>query len=570
VAPDATEGPLIGQVVGDAYRITRLIGSGGMGTVYEATHLRLPKRVAIKCLNRDLTRNQEAFGRFQREAVLATSLGNRHIVEVVDFNYLPDGSPYMVMEYLDGEGLAACLERRGRLEPAEVLEICGQVVAALSAAHKQDVVHRDLKPDNIFLCPSDEGVFVKLLDFGVSKIRGAEQNLTGDLAMLGTPAYMSPEQARGDARAVDHRADVYALGAVVYEMLTGQVAFGGETVYEVVTKIATQMPPPMHLLVPGLPPAADAAVRRALSKDPAERPDSAVELLRLLTAAFEGESIPAVDLDAALEPHPGDLEALPTVIAAAPVLPPEEAVVTAAAMAPIDPAAYAQPDFLATTAKSPGPLTEPAYPLPPEAEAPALDARTAIQASPFPAETFVDQRVTDRMPQVRRSRAGLIVVGVVTLLAAAVAVVVWVMTQPRPRGPVAEALVPAEDAAPAPASLPSPAPSAKPGEEPEAAAKEPEEVPQVRLTLKVTPPKAKVLLDGEPVSGAKVVTSRSAIPRKLEASAPGYQSKTFTVVPSEDRVVRIELRKARAGGRPGRTKAPPPGAGRTIVVPPRP
>jgi eukaryotic-like serine/threonine-protein kinase len=569
----AADDSLIGQVLGDAYRVTRMIGEGGMGTVYEATHLRLPKRVAIKCLNRDLLRNQEAFARFQREAVMASSLGNRHIVEVVDFNYLPDGSPYMVMEYLDGEMLSARLHRRGRLEPAEVLEICGQVASALSTAHKQNVVHRDLKPDNIFLCPSDEGEFVKLLDFGVSKIRGGEQNLTGDLAMLGTPSYMSPEQARGDARAVDHRADVYALGAVVYEMLTGEVAFGGETVYEVVTKIATQMPPPMHLLVPGLPPSADAVVRLALSKDPTARPESAAELLRLLTAAFEDEATEAFDLSAG-EPHPADLEALPTVIAAAPVLPAEEA--TAAVVTPPveETAAFAQPDYLATTAERPGLFTQPAYAeAAPEVEPPALDARTAISASPYGAETFVDQRVTDRMPQVRRSRAGPIVVALVTVVVAAVGVVVWLMPHPRPHAPGAEtAPLVAEDAgpAPAPASLPAAAAAAAPTPAP--AADEPEpaepETPKVRLKLKVTPAKAKVLLDGEPVTGAEVATARSAIPRKLEASAPGYQPKTVTVVPSEDRVVRIDLRKA-GRARPPRAKAPPPRP-RTIMVPPRP
>jgi serine/threonine-protein kinase len=549
--PGAEVDPLIGQVLGDAYRVTRLIGVGGMGAVYEAAHLRLPKRFAIKCLHRELTRNQDAFARFQREAELATSLGNRHIVEVLDFNVLPDGSPYMVMEFLEGEGLSARLEREGRIAPREALDICAQVVSALAAAHKQNVVHRDLKPDNIFLCPGDEGAFVKLLDFGVSKIRGdTEQNLTGDLAMLGTPSYMAPEQARGEARAVDQRADVYALGAVVYEMLTGQTAFGGDTVYEVVTKIATQMPPIMHDVVPGLPPGADAVVRRALAKEPALRPESAVEFLRELTAAIEADEAPlAGDLDH----HPADLEGVPTSISPAPVLPPDES-----PYAPGPPPAYAP-------GVPPG-YAPPGPPFPPEVE-PALDVHTAITRSPFDAEAPVDQRVTDRMPAVRRSWVGLVVALVVTLAGAGAAVWLWLLPNPSLHAPGPTPGAAAGEAAPAtdptPAVTPKPAAAEEPDAPPAAAA----EGPKVRLRLKVTPPHARVLLDGDPVTGPEVVTPRSAIPRRFEASAPKYQTQTVSVVPSEDRVVRIDLRRPRA--RAARPKAPPPNA-RTIVVPPRP
>jgi serine/threonine protein kinase len=554
VEPVAEDDPLIGQVLGDAYRITRLIGVGGMGAVYEAAHLRLPKRFAIKCLHKELTRNQDAFLRFQREAELATSLGNRHIVEVLDFNILPDGSPYMVMEYLDGEGLAARLERQGRLEPREALDICSQVVSALSAAHKQNVVHRDLKPDNIFICPGDEGEFVKLLDFGVSKIRGdTDQNLTGDLAMLGTPSYMSPEQARGDAKAVDHRADVYALGAVVYEMLTGQLAFGGETVYEVVTKIATQMPPLMHVVVPGLPPAVDAVVRQALAKDPAERPESAADFLRELTAAFEGDEAPAVAVAAGavddLDRHPADLEGVPTSISVAPVPPVEESPYASAAPAAADPSTFAPPGYQLPTL---------------EVEPQALDVHTAIMPSPFGAETSVDQRVTDRMPAVRRSWVGLIVTVLVTVVAAVLGVWLWLTPNPVPLAPAGVDAAPA--AAPTGTATPKPALAEEP-DSPAAVADADDAAPKVRLKLKVTPAGARVLLDGEPVKGTEVVTSRSAIPRRFEASAPKYQTQTVSVVPSEDRVVRIDLKRPRQ--KAARPKGPPPRP-RTIVVPPRP
>src|SRR5262245_31570175 len=269
--------PLVGQVLGGAYRITRLIGRGGMGAVYEAAHLRLPKRFAVKFLQRDLPKDKEAFARFQREAEIASSLGNRHIAEVVDFNSTPDGSPYMVMEFLEGEDLSTRLRASGRLTLDAATSVCGQIASGLGAAHRRGIVHRDLKPENIFLCPSDDGTdFIKLLDFGISKIRGAQKTITGDMMMLGTPAYMSPEQARGDAKHIDERTDVYALGAVMFEALTGRPAFDGESVYAILMKIANEMPPLLHEVAPEVPAEVDVVIRRAMAKDPAQRQPSVV------------------------------------------------------------------------------------------------------------------------------------------------------------------------------------------------------------------------------------------------------------------------------------------------------
>jgi serine/threonine-protein kinase len=240
-----------------------------------------------------MAKDDQAFERFKREAEIASSLGNRHIVEVLDFNTLPpgapfmEGSPYMVMEFLVGEDLATRLTRQGRLSLPETNHILGQVVSALDAAHSRGIVHRDIKPENIFLCRvDDEDDFVKLLDFGLSKIRGAQKRLTANLSVLGTPWYMSPEQARGDAD-LDHRTDIYAFGVVLYQVLTGRVPFDGENVYGVLTQIATQPPPPPTRFVPGLPPRLEAAVLKSLSKRPIDRFSTAGELWEEAVAAME-------------------------------------------------------------------------------------------------------------------------------------------------------------------------------------------------------------------------------------------------------------------------------------------
>jgi len=271
--PDAPAGPdpLIGQVIGGAYEVVRLLGAGGMGNVYEARHTRLPKRFAIKVVKGDLAKDEAAFERFKREAEIASSLGNKHIVEVLDFNILPDGSPYMVMEFLTGEDLAGRLGRQKRLRPEEANLILGQVVSALDAAHARGIVHRDIKPENIFLAQlDDDSEFVKLLDFGLSKIRGSQKRLTANLSVLGTPWYMSPEQARGDAD-LDHRTDIYALAVVLYQVLCGRVPFEGENVYGVLTQIATQPPPPITRFAPEVPRELESVLARALAKDSAAR-----------------------------------------------------------------------------------------------------------------------------------------------------------------------------------------------------------------------------------------------------------------------------------------------------------
>ncbi len=264
----------VGAVLGETYRIQALIGRGGMGAVWAAEHLRLPgKHVAVKVLLDAASGGEEMLQRFRREAEIASRLGHPNIVEVLDFNTLPTGQPYIVLEYLQGETLAARLAG-GRLQLAEALAITRQIGSALQAAHRAGVVHRDLKPDNVFLCTPEEDVptRVKVLDFGISKIRGSQSLRTQDAILMGTPQYMSPEQATGKNTTVDARTDVFAVGAIVYEMLGGQPAFAGGSLAEVVYRVVHGEPTPLRELAPALPENVLSAVERALQKDPAARP----------------------------------------------------------------------------------------------------------------------------------------------------------------------------------------------------------------------------------------------------------------------------------------------------------
>lgn len=276
----------VGTVVADTYKLEALIGRGGMGDVFSASHLRLPgKQVAIKFLHPDVA-DPEILARFRREAEIASRLGHPNIVTVLDFNSLPDGTPYLVLEYLVGETLDDALAN-GPFSVERMLVIARQLGSALAAAHRASVVHRDLKPANIFLVPTEidghVGEIAKILDFGISKIRGSQTVKTQDSALLGTPQYMSPEQATGRHDAVDDRTDIFALGAIFYEMLCGRAAFAGASIPEVVFKVVYEPAPPLAELVPNIPPVVLAAIERAMQKKPEDRFANVGELVTALT-----------------------------------------------------------------------------------------------------------------------------------------------------------------------------------------------------------------------------------------------------------------------------------------------
>ncbi|WP_326522530.1 serine/threonine-protein kinase [Archangium lipolyticum] len=280
----------MGTVLRDTYEITSLLGKGGMGSVFLAQHRRLSGlQVAVKVLRNSASQNPELYARFRREAEIASQLGHPNIVEVVDFDALPDGTPFLVMECLRGESLEQRLER-GRLPLDKALSIVRQIGSALQAAHRAGVVHRDLKPANVFLVPTDSGGVVdervKLLDFGISKMLDSQTLQTQEAVLMGTPQYMSPEQAMGKNREIDARTDLFALGCIVYEMLTGTPPFAiegdGGSVVQVIFRIVHTQPEPLATLCPEVPARVLAAVERALSKNPGDRqPDVATFVLEL-------------------------------------------------------------------------------------------------------------------------------------------------------------------------------------------------------------------------------------------------------------------------------------------------
>jgi len=261
----------VGSVIADTYKIEALIGRGGMGAVFVASHARLPgKKVAIKLLHAELV-GEEVLARFRREAEIASRLGHPNIVAVHDFNVMPDGTPYLVLDYLEGQTLAQRI-KDGPIPLDQIMSIVRQIGSALAAAHREGIIHRDLKPQNIFLIPTEvDGRMVeiaKVLDFGISKIVGSQTVKTQESTLLGTPQYMAPEQATGQHDSVDQRTDVFALGSIVYEMLNGYPAFSGASIPEVVFKVVYEQPAPMS---PEVPATVADAVKQAMAKTAVER-----------------------------------------------------------------------------------------------------------------------------------------------------------------------------------------------------------------------------------------------------------------------------------------------------------
>ncbi len=264
----------------DKYLVDRLLGEGGMGIVFAATHVELQDRVAIKLLRPEATGNSEIVTRFLREARAAAKLRSENVVRVYDVGRLDSGEPYMVMELLDGNDLAS-----GPLGPAlpvdEAVDYVIQACDAMIVAHELGMVHRDLKPANLFLTVDRHGVpVVKVLDFGISKLKQSgplDGALTHESAVMGSPLYMSPEQVRS-AKTVDARADIWSLGTILYELITGRTPFEGETLGAILSAVAVDTPPPMASLRPDVPPGLEAIVTSCLEKDPAHRFQTAADL----------------------------------------------------------------------------------------------------------------------------------------------------------------------------------------------------------------------------------------------------------------------------------------------------
>ncbi len=283
--------PFIGVTISERYLITSMIGSGGMGNVYLAEHVLLKKKVAVKILHFELSKNKDTLERFKREAIAASNIGQSNIVDVTDFGYTEQGNAFFVMEYVEGESLAEIIKKRSPLPLHHVIAISAQIALALYNAHGKGIVHRDMKPENILITAKDEiSPFVKIVDFGISKIIGTnvtsrkERTLTKTGAIFGTPEYMSPEQAGGQQ--VDTRTDIYSLGVMMYEMLTGKLPFTDQNYMKVLHKHQYEIPDLPSSKESTVPSEMDAIVMRCLEKNAANRYPTMLDLIADLKRVY--------------------------------------------------------------------------------------------------------------------------------------------------------------------------------------------------------------------------------------------------------------------------------------------
>ncbi len=267
--PHLAAGVCEGESLAGKYRIERVLGVGGMGAVVAARHLQLDTKVAIKFLLPAMLDDAAAVSRFAREARAAVKITSEHVARVFDVGTLPNGAPYMVMEFLEGEDLAAWLQQRGPLPVEQAVEFVLQACVAVADAHGLGIVHRDLKPANLFCVLRSDGQFlIKVLDFGISKLTdlgtsAVRMSMTSTSAIMGSPLYMSPEQMQSP-KGVDASTDIWALGVVLFELLAGRVPFTGDTFGEIAVKVATLPPPPLRSFRPDVPPGLEAAIRKCL------------------------------------------------------------------------------------------------------------------------------------------------------------------------------------------------------------------------------------------------------------------------------------------------------------------
>jgi serine/threonine protein kinase len=292
-APEANKpDSLVGHTIGGKYRIDTKLGAGGMGTVFRATRLLIGDSVAVKLLHPEQVADTQAVERFRREAQAAARLKHQNAVTIYDFGVSDDGLVYLVMELVEGRSLRDIIKQQGPLTPTAAAEIFNQACAALDEAHRHNIIHRDVKPDNIMVTTTPNGLSVKVLDFGIAKLRDlatTASSLTQTGSVVGTPHYMSPEQCLGEE--LDHRSDIYSLGVVLYEALTGILPFNSPTPAAIVVQQVTQTPPPLRSINMSISPSVEAVVLRALEKPRNARPQTAGGLAQELSAAVESGTV---------------------------------------------------------------------------------------------------------------------------------------------------------------------------------------------------------------------------------------------------------------------------------------
>lgn len=289
--------PIVGTVIDGRYRVLHKLGEGGMGEVYAAEHVHIRKKVAIKLLREEILANEEAVARFKQEAYSASSIQHENIISIEDFGTVEDGRIYMCMEFLEGDALDALLSQGG-MSAHELLEVLIQTCHGLAAAHRANIVHRDMKPENIFITHAEGKAVPKLLDFGIAKVSGNEgqNNLTRTGTIFGTPYYMSPEQALGQA--VDQRVDIYSMGVIMYEAFAGSVPFEGDSFMGILTQHITTQPEAMSARAVAhnkvLPQGIEQIVVRCMAKDPAHRFQTMEELTAALIDVYRQNEGPGM------------------------------------------------------------------------------------------------------------------------------------------------------------------------------------------------------------------------------------------------------------------------------------
>jgi serine/threonine-protein kinase len=293
------DGDLLGHVVADRYRVIKKMGEGGMGVVYLAEHITIEKKIALKVLLHEYARKQDLKERFLQEARAAAKIGHENIVDITDFGDTPDGSVFFAMEFLGGVDLSHLIRKHGPMVWTRAKPILLQICRALGAAHAKGIIHRDMKPENIYLIEREgRSDFVKVLDFGIAKMNvdDRESRLTRTGMIFGTPEYMSPEQAQGNKP--DHRVDIYAVGVIMYEMLTGQVPFKADTFMGILTKHIFEQPIPPSQVKPGahIPAEVEQLVMKALAKERGERFQSMAEMAAAIAQASGRMTRPTGDV----------------------------------------------------------------------------------------------------------------------------------------------------------------------------------------------------------------------------------------------------------------------------------
>lgn len=378
------EDPFLHQVIANKYRIEKKLGEGGMGKIYLARHVTLGKRFAIKTLHPDFTRNREALERFRREAITTAQLEHPNILGMADMDQLEDGTAYIVMEFLEGRELRASLNETPVLPLPRAVHIFSQVCRALAAAHDKGIVHRDMKPENVFLVEREgDPDFVKVLDFGISKIRQAGSKLTQTGMVIGTPHYMSPEQARGDSN-LDHRSDIYTVGVMLYEALTGRLPLQADNPTGVLVKILTEEPPPPSAVNPAIPPAVEQVILRAMAKDPNARFASCRELAQALqraTGILDGTTAYAAAATAGMTAGRPPTGMVPGMPAAPTGMRPPTGMTPGMPV----PSSGVRPPGIPPTAVTPGAgMTQPPGGTPPGFGTPAVPVAPGMPATPTP------------------------------------------------------------------------------------------------------------------------------------------------------------------------------------------